>query len=811
MPLPNETIFEFYEGTNSLNYDNLDGPNLNLAPSQLLANDIYLQGEIDSLSAAISVPYQGSYDAASNTPDLDSTPIGGILAGFLWDVTVAGTFFTKDVNVGDVIRARVDSPAAEADWVIVEGNLTPAAIKVAYESNADTNAFTDALLTKLNAITVDVSKDVWVEKDGNDGTGTGDKSAPFLTVEAAITYINSQTPASGNPFTIQLGSGVFVENPLSLAQGVSIRGNDTILVAANPALDFITMESNSRVHNCTILGVTGAGKYCVKVSGTAAGFTYIDGCTIGGAPISGGVIASSTVAGLTLVLNLSNVVTFSERGLVGGSNVKLAVATTGFFGAGGTSVGVETTSDAETVLSSVGIDGCNIGAIHGSTGILTAILLTITNSITLDAQQTGTGDVEFRSSSLDAEKTIISDLGGLFGAFYNTAQGENKFTIVDELSVGLPGRGRESVFGEGDSFVNGMLAYTFNPTGAVYTDETVSASSQSGSTYAIPNTAVNSALYFSTGRTDINSADFIKFLSMKFKIATAAVGGEIIAEYWDGGSWAEFNHMSTESSGQYRPYAKDIFQRVGSEQVRFDYRVLDDWAKNDPVSLGTDLYWIRFRVNSVLTTAPIFEQTKIGTNRCEINDDGYIEYYGLSRPIDKLPFDTSTFQAANASPGNSDVYFGDNLGVGRIENAFANGVVDRAGMVLPFAQDLDTSCPIKAKFHFFAESGGGDFDLQLRVSNSKLGDSVYEATAFSPTNAPRQQSYTQTESNPGSNTMFTAEFDVDVSDMLARSDDGADLFWMTIERDGTTDANGDDLYMVQLEVLYTKWTSGGHL
>jgi len=96
--------------------------------------------------------YQGGYDAATNTPDLDTTPIAGILKGDVYDVTVVGNFFTEAVEIGDTLRAKQDNPTLLTHWTIVQTNLNAASIKTQYESNADTNAFTDAEKTKLTGI-----------------------------------------------------------------------------------------------------------------------------------------------------------------------------------------------------------------------------------------------------------------------------------------------------------------------------------------------------------------------------------------------------------------------------------------------------------------------------------------------------------------------------------------------------------------------------------------------------------------------------------------------------------------------------------
>jgi len=102
-------------------------------------------------TVASSINYKGGYDAATNTPDLDTSP-SGVIIGDMYTVTVAGTFFTIGVEVGDVLIAEITNAVAEADWTIVQTNLDAASIKVLYESNADTNAFTDSEQSKLSGI-----------------------------------------------------------------------------------------------------------------------------------------------------------------------------------------------------------------------------------------------------------------------------------------------------------------------------------------------------------------------------------------------------------------------------------------------------------------------------------------------------------------------------------------------------------------------------------------------------------------------------------------------------------------------------------
>jgi len=80
-------------------------------------------------SVAGGLIYQGGYNAATNTPNLDSPPtIPGIKRGWTYTVTVDGTFFTEQVRVGDVLIAEIDAPTTLADWTTVQNNIDLASL-----------------------------------------------------------------------------------------------------------------------------------------------------------------------------------------------------------------------------------------------------------------------------------------------------------------------------------------------------------------------------------------------------------------------------------------------------------------------------------------------------------------------------------------------------------------------------------------------------------------------------------------------------------------------------------------------------------
>ena len=71
--------------------------------------------------------YQGGYDAATNTPDLTTSP-NSILKGWTYTVTADGTFFGEQLRVGDVLIAEVDDPSTLADWTTVQNNIDLASL-----------------------------------------------------------------------------------------------------------------------------------------------------------------------------------------------------------------------------------------------------------------------------------------------------------------------------------------------------------------------------------------------------------------------------------------------------------------------------------------------------------------------------------------------------------------------------------------------------------------------------------------------------------------------------------------------------------
>ncbi|MBW6491863.1 MAG: hypothetical protein K0B15_11795 [Lentimicrobium sp.] len=85
-----------------------------------------IDGLISALQSAVTgaLVFKGGYDAATNTPNLDTSPTAGtIKQGYTYVVTVAGTFYTEAVQVGDMLVAKQDDPTTLAHWTLVNKNI----------------------------------------------------------------------------------------------------------------------------------------------------------------------------------------------------------------------------------------------------------------------------------------------------------------------------------------------------------------------------------------------------------------------------------------------------------------------------------------------------------------------------------------------------------------------------------------------------------------------------------------------------------------------------------------------------------------
>ena len=91
----------------------------------IVADQQYVNDEITAAVAGL-LDDRGNFDASVNVYPSSggSGPLGAILKGDLWTVSVAGTIAGVEVSVGDVIRCLADIPGqTPSNWAVTENNL----------------------------------------------------------------------------------------------------------------------------------------------------------------------------------------------------------------------------------------------------------------------------------------------------------------------------------------------------------------------------------------------------------------------------------------------------------------------------------------------------------------------------------------------------------------------------------------------------------------------------------------------------------------------------------------------------------------
>jgi hypothetical protein len=138
--------------------------------------------------------------------------------------------------------------------------------------------------TSLGSGTFPISRNIYVDKSGNDTTGNGSNITPFLTVAKAIAIANAGNTTDSNQVAIYVGAGIYFEvNPILITvSGINIIGASSIgtwIAPNDPSSNLLTMTNGIVTFENILFQAlpSTSTATCIAVNGT---FTlYLTSCS----------------------------------------------------------------------------------------------------------------------------------------------------------------------------------------------------------------------------------------------------------------------------------------------------------------------------------------------------------------------------------------------------------------------------------------------------------------------------------------------------------------------------------------------------
>lgn len=442
----------------------------------------------------------------------------------------------------------------------------------------------------------------------------------------------------------------------------------------------------------------------------------------------------------------------------------------------------------------------------------------------------------------------------LLGYFSQDFPGDRATRVIGELQVGAYFAPSETALGEGDSHTEDMVVFTTD-SGGTFTDRSVDAATATGSILPVFDDLLPGAAIYIGGE--------VPFTGIKTATTTAIDYGASGEIQWDYGvntnpvtaaaapnTWTAlaalanndeqlpFHLCVRNADPPYEvrvapgtganPRREDIFGTVESDQVRFGS--MKFWERT--TVNGVEKYWFRVRITTALTTAPQVEQIKLGTNRFEVNSDGFVETFGTAREYRSLDWSVTQFQRSTVlgNPSNQTVSLTDNISVGLIDNVFRGGQRDGAGFNSFTPENIDTSLPILVRVTFRvagATAGGEKVRMPLYYKNLRSNESVLLTTGLPttgdfvayPLEADADKvgdtftTYTLPALAAGAPISFDYLIDTSQMQFSAAVLSEVDQLWVSLVREGNdaTDTLAQNVIIFGLQGLYPSCQSGNYL
>ena len=216
--------------------------------------------------------FKGGYNANTNTPDIGDATLGiDIAVGDTYVVTVAGSFFTDTVEVGDLIISEVAKSSGDSvaltDYVVVNKNI----------GLATTTTPGIASFASNSGLTVDGSGAVDITDTAVSAGSYGSATAiPVITVNARgqLTNVTTATPSAGSESVIategntSTSSVIYTHNLGTRDVVVQIYDNDSELASYGQTVYADVVRTSTNAVTVNYASTITSGRYrvmCIKI------------------------------------------------------------------------------------------------------------------------------------------------------------------------------------------------------------------------------------------------------------------------------------------------------------------------------------------------------------------------------------------------------------------------------------------------------------------------------------------------------------------------------------------------------------------
>jgi hypothetical protein len=501
----------------------------------------------------------------------------------------------------------------------------------------------------------------------------------YLTISGAVA-------ASVAGDYVRVGPGTYVEDtPINIPAGISVIGNagwQVTEVSSSTGLgDVFVLSADSLLKDFNIAIPSDTGSYGAKFAG-ATGTATINFLSFYGGTGLRGSGYGNTGAGKTIGLEIRystgdcdailevtdgilavegvhvpNSAGAVDAGMRANSPSATRVGNRGRLQGIDINMGAPSVEDAIVVgsTSTVVLQGVNFFNIQNTfhlTSNSASLLVTsglsepTVNDIKVDTGLTGDGSITRLSAFMSGKFSIpytwipSDHAWTFFTSETDTSEASQQLWGARKI-IGHPELGSGLSAGEGANYSTNNAVFTTDGTtdaasglgadGTGFVDVSVAAESVDGSSFSFQGTTAGHSIMWCTKRVDSSNTTLKHWGLEVDQIGAAATGsGNFIIEYQNASSsWTEIGSMAVSSEEQYR-YANKLFLRANSEERI--YAGISGSASWDPTEInGVTGRWMRARIESTITTAPVFERFRLIPSHTEINKRGQKFASGLAQ------------------------------------------------------------------------------------------------------------------------------------------------------------------------------------